>query len=168
MGVLQDQHERAVGEDFFEWFNERYWSGFSFLRRGGEAPDLVYGWQGLELGVEVTGAYYDAKHGEFLWKGARQAPDAPNSWFGAWPHQSMVQAVVECIRAKSAKQYGSNALLLVNIPPGVTSAEELAHRLEREELPRVNVFEGVYVCGTFPRTLTSSGGYRVIPVKEVS
>ena len=167
MSQLQDQHEKAVGDAFFEWLNKERGTKYVFLKRGGEAPDLVYGWNGAELGVEITGAYYDGAHGAFLWKFARGALDAPDSWVGVNPDRSLTEAVVECVRAKSSKQYGSNAMLLVNIPPGTTSFEELARLLSEQDLPSADGFTGVYVCGRFPITTHSAGGYRVIAVKEL-
>src|ERR1035437_1531836 len=137
MAGIQDQHERSIGDAFFEWFNAGRGTSFTFLRRGGDAPDLVYGADRAELGVEITGAYYDADHGAFLWKSARGAPDAPGSWFGVNPDQSLASAAVKCIQAKCAKRYGSNTLLLVNIPPGTTSVEELERRLSQLVLPSV-------------------------------
>lgn len=167
MSLLQDQHEKSVGDAFFEWFNEEHGTQYVFLRRSGEAPDLVYGNNETEIGAEITGAYYEGAHGAFLWKSARGSPDALDSWFGVNPDLTLAEAVVECVRAKSSKQYGSNTVLIVNIPPGTTSFEELSRLLLEKDLPSVKGFIGVYVCGRFPITTTSAGEYRVINFKEL-
>jgi hypothetical protein len=56
--------------------------------------------------------------------------------------------------------------LLVNVPPGITSVEELTEMLLREEFPISMEFVGAYVCGWFPITPASAGGYGVITVKD--
>jgi len=167
MSTVQEQFEKAVGDEFFEWFNAQRGTVYSFARRAGEAPDLVYTWNSKELFVEITAGYYDSAHGAFLWKNARGAPDAPNSWVGADPDRSLAHAIVERVNDKCSKRYGAETILLVNVPPGATSAEELNDLLVRERFPDAIPFVGAYVCGRFPITSSSSGGYRVIPIKDL-
>lgn len=168
MSVLNEQLEQSVGNQFFEWLNTEKGTNYSFARRAGEAPDLVYTSGAEELFVEITGAYCDVGHAEFLWKGARGATDAPDHWDGVNPDKTLAQAVANCITEKSAKRYGGTCILLVNIPPGVTPAEELARLLPYHALPSEIPFAGIYVVGRFPFRQPHSGGYRVIPVKELS
>ena len=39
---LKELDERAVGERFVEWLNTKFGLKYTFLKRAGEAPDLVY------------------------------------------------------------------------------------------------------------------------------
>lgn len=58
--ALQEQFERAKGDEFVEWFNASRGSAYRFSRRAGEAPDLVYRAGDSELFIEVTSGNYDA------------------------------------------------------------------------------------------------------------
>lgn len=167
MDTVQEQFERAVADEFFEWFNAQRETGYSFSRRGGEAPDLVYSWKGEELFVEVTAGYYDNAHGAFLWKNARGVSDALGGWVGTNPDKSLAQAIIQRINEKCLKRYGVRTVLLVNVPPGVTSAEKLSELLVQESFPDPMPFAGAYVCGRFPITTSSSGGYRVLPITDL-
>ena len=167
MDPLQQQFEKAVGDEFFEWLNARRKTSYSFARRAGEAPDLVYASGADELLVEITAGYYDGRHAEFLWKGARGTKDAPAGWNGVNPDKSLAQAIANRVAEKCGKRYGGKAVLLINVPPGVTSAEELSELLAQQSFPIEMPFAGVYVVGRFPITSSSSGGYRVLPIKEM-
>src|SRR2546425_5686660 len=162
------QFERGVADWFFEWFNALGGPSFSFLRRAGEAPDLVYGCGDSELHVEVTAGYYDGAHAEFLWEYARGRENPPIGWQGVGnPHEALAQFIVERVKAKCEKRYGVTTLLLVEVPPGLTSAEELAELLTEKVFPSEIPFVGVYVVGRFPITENSSGGYRVLTIKKL-
>ena len=167
MDPLQEQFEKAVGDSFFEWLNSQIGAHYSFTRRAGQAPDLVYMWDGKELFVEVTGAYYDGSHAAFLWKSARGTKDAPAGWTGVNASRALAMTIFERIAEKSKNRYGERTVLLVNVPPGVTSAEELSELLLKQSFPLETPFVGIYVVGNFPITTHSSGGYRVIPIKEL-
>lgn len=164
MDPLQAQFEQSVGDRFASWLSARSGKLCSFLRRADRAPDLVYSFDGRELFVEVTAAYYDAPHAAFLWKGARGAPDAPAGWSGVNPSKSLAEAIATRIREKSKKFYGENTVLLIEVPPGVTSAEDLQELLAPFQLQRDAPFVGIYVVGNFPITGSSPGGYRVLPL----
>lgn len=165
MDSLQEKFERGVGDRFASWISAVYGEPCIFLRRADRAPDLVYLYRGSELFIEITAAYYDEKkHAEFLWKGAKNAPDAHASWFGINPDKSLATAVITRIAAKAKKAYGSNTALLIEIPPGVTSAERLEELLSAQILPDTN-FIGIFVVGNFPLTTSSAGGYRVLALK---
>lgn len=163
---LKEQLERSVGDNFFEWLNAHKGTGYTFSRRAGEAPDLVYSSGEVEVFAEITSAYSDDEHAKFLWKDARGAKDAPDHWHGVNPDKSLAQAVTNRIAEKCAKRYGRTCILLVNIPPGVTPAEELARLMAHHSLPSEIPFAGVYVVGRFPFRGPYAGGYRVIPIKE--
>jgi hypothetical protein len=167
MDPLQEQFERGVGDRFAEWLSTSAGTSCTFLRRADRAPDLVYSFKGAELFVEVTAAYYDGKHAEFLWKGAREEANAPEGWFGVAPAESLAAAIRARITNKSKKRYGSNTLLLVEVPPGITSAEKLTELLASTACPSDGPFVGIYVAGTFPMSLESTGGYRVVAIKPL-
>ena len=63
--------------------------------------------------------------------------------------------------------FSPRTLLLVNVPPGVTSAEKLSELLVQERFPDPIPFAGAYVCGRFPITTSSCGGYRVLPIRDL-
>jgi hypothetical protein len=65
------------------------------------------------------------------------------------------------------KKYGNNTVLLIGIPPGVTSAEELEEMLDKILIPEETPYAGIYIIGNFPIKLHSTGGYRVIPIKRI-
>ena len=168
MDPLQAEFEQGVGDRFAEWLSAKTGSPCRFLRRADRAPDLVYAFANGELLVEITAAYYDSQHAKFLWESARCKPSAPVGWAGVDPSKSLAGAISTCIREKSKKQYGANVVLLVEVPPGVTSAEDLQQLLAAHQLPDAAPFVGIYVVGNFPITSNSSGGYRVIPVKSIA
>jgi hypothetical protein len=168
MDEVQQQFEHGVADRFFEWFAQQGGPNYSFVRRAHEAPDLVYACNNLDLQVEITAAYYDGTHAEFLWKYARGAGNPPIGWQGVGnPHKALAQAIIDRVEAKCEKRYGLTTLLLIEVPPGLTSAEELAALLTQKVFPSVIPFAGVYVAGRFPITSNSSGGYRVLPIKEL-
>lgn len=167
MATVQQQFERANGDSFIEWLNARLNTHYAFSRRAGEAPDLVYAFRDSELFIEVTAGYYDSAHATFLWENARAAEGAPSCWVGANPDKCLAEAIHQRISKKSQKRYGTNCVLLVVVPPGLTSAEDLARLLTETAFPGNTLFAGIYVAGWFPITSTSSGGYRVIPLKEL-
>lgn len=167
MDPLQAEFEQGVGDRFAEWLSAKTGKPCRFLRRADRAPDLVYTFANRELLVEVTAAYYDSGHAKFLWESARGKPDAPEGWVGVGPSKSLASAIATRIQEKSQKLYGKNVVLLVEVPPGITSAEELQQRLAAHELPEEVPFVGIYVVGNFPITSSSSGGHRVLPLKSI-
>ena len=165
--TFQEDHERAVGNHFIEWLNAATGEQFEFLRRGVEKvePDLIYHFGEALLNLEVTDAYYDPNHARFIWKDAVGEPDAEQSWTGMNPDISLAEAVRKRILEKSVKTYAESSILLINIPPGMTSAEELQRLLESQPLPSMP-FIGVYLVGRFPTTARSTGGSRVLCLKS--
>jgi hypothetical protein len=168
MDDIQLQFEKGVAERFFEWFSEKGRARYSFIRRAGEAPDLVYGCNDTELYVEITCRYSDSAQAKFLWEYARGVPNPPTAWHAIGNvDEALAQDILKGLTAKCEKRYGVPTLLLVEVPPGHTSAEKLAELLALKHFPSVIPFVGVYVTGRFPMKVDSSGGYRVIPVKEL-
>ena len=166
MDPLQEQFEKANGDLLIEWMNKKYNTNYVFSRRAGEAPDLVYSSDNEELFVEVTAAYYDGSHAKFLWSGARDTEAVIEPWFGVNPDASLAEEITNRISIKSNIQYGSDCLLLVVVPPGLTTAEELESLLDTEKLASESPFIGIYVAGRFPISTDSAGGYRVLQIKE--
>lgn len=128
---------------------------------------MVYKFESRELLIEITAAYYDDEHAKFLWKGAKNLPDAPSGWSGVNPDKNLANAVQKRIHDKSAKRYGSNVVLLIKVPPGVTTAERLERLLINTQLPSTVPFIGIYVVGRFPISTDSTGGFRVLPIKPI-
>jgi hypothetical protein len=166
MDPLQEQFEKENGDMLIDWINEKHNTNYVFSRRAGEAPDLVYSYENEELFLEITAAYYDGSHAKFLWTGARDTDANIEPWFGINPTASLKEEIENRILKKSNIQYGDNCLLLVVIPPSLTSAEELESLLDAKKLSTNSSFVGIYVAGRFPTTSSSSGGYQLIPVKK--
>ncbi len=167
MDVVQEQFEQGVGDRFADWLSQTSGASCAFLRRADCAPDLVYSYRGREILVEITAAYYDGKHAEFLWKTARGVADAPDGWTGVNADKSLASAIAKCISEKAQKRYGENAVLLIEVPPGVTTVERLTALLVAQSNDTLTLFSGIFVVGTFPMTISSTGGYRVIPLKAL-
>ncbi len=164
MDSVQLQFEQGVGDRFADWLSQSSGASCSFIRRADRAPDLVYSYRGRELFVEITAAYYDGRHAEFLWKVARGAIDAPDNWAGVNSDKTLASEIINRIAEKEQKRYGENTILLIEVPPGVTSAERLTELLSTQNYGAKTSFTGIYVLGNFPQTSNSTGGYRVIPL----
>lgn len=167
MDPVQLQFEQGVGDRFADWLSATSGAQCLFLRRADLAPDLVYSYREEELLVEITAAYYDGSHAAFLWKTARGAIDGPTGWAGENPDNLLAAAIGERIIEKSMNRYGENSVLLIEVPPGVTTAESLADLIVDQSLPPKTPFVGIFVVGNFPVTTYSMGGYRVIPIKPL-
>ena len=167
MNEMNEQHERANGDKFIEWFNVNYSTCLSYQGRADVAPDLVYSSGDEKLLIEVTTAYYDRPHAEFLWDGAKSEKEQNEPWIGVNPDKNLASAIMDRISDKSLKDYGQGCILIIVIPPGVTSHEDLSRLLESKELTE-NKSEGIYVVGTFPyiNDDRTTGGYRVITLKR--
>jgi hypothetical protein len=126
--------------------------------------DLWLAWPRLQ--AEIVAAYADAgRHAAFLWGNARGVANAPSNWQGENPDAKLAAAIWQRVEAKARKPYAASVVLLIEIPPGVTLAEDLSGlllaRTDSPEMP----FLGVYVTGTFPTSTSSAGGYQVLPLK---
>lgn len=167
MTVLKEKFERYNGDRLIAWLNENRGTDFRYKGRADVAPDLVYVWGRNRLHIEVTAAYYDSSHAQFIWDGARNADDRSRGWVGVDPDTNLASEISERIRAKSSKDYGRGCLLLVVVPPGLTSYATLLNLLSALAIGVVP-FDGIYVAGTFPKINLdrATGGYRVISIKE--
>ncbi len=167
MDQYKEKNERAVGDTFIEWLNSEMGTKYRFIERPDLAPDLLYSSSGNVLLIEVTSSFYDREHAKFIWKSIREEEDAPNGWIGCNPNKSLTAEIYKRVTEKAKKRYGDKTVLLIEVPPGVTSAEELAVMLNKQQVPKQLPFVGIYVVGNFPRKTHSSGGYRVIPIKKL-
>lgn len=165
MDEVQEQFELGVGNRFADWLSQSSGASCAFLRRADRAPDFVYVYRGIQIQFEITAAYCDGKHAEFLWKAARGVADAPEGWTGVNADKLLAGAIAKRISEKAQKQYGENTVLLIEVPPGITTVERLNALLVDQSNVAVTQFAGIYVVGTFPITSSSTGGYRVIPLK---
>ena len=169
MESLKEVVELASGNAFIQWLNEEKGTNYSFFGRADRAPDLVYKDGDKVLEIEHTAAYYDGSHAKFVWDGARKDDDVIGPWIGCDPHDALASEIKNRISEKSKKDYGKDCILLIEVPPGVTSIEELRARLRNfSEILDENKFKGVYVAGRFPMTSRSYGGYHVIEIKKNS
>lgn len=169
MELLKERVEKASGDAFIEWLNRSLSESYEYKGRAGEAPDLVYSNGKAELKIEHTGAYYDTEHAEFLWDGIRNPEiESDEGWLGVNSDASLAEAIKKQIEKKSSKDYGERCILLVEVPPGVTSEIKLKDLLfpfpSCEGMER---FMGIYVAGRFPSINGVGGGYHVLTIKEL-
>jgi len=170
MEPLKEQDERAIGERFIEWFNIQYGLNYSFLRRAGEAPDLVYALPNkTELFIEVTSAYYGNEFAKFIWDGVRSSEDQVLVSRGGDLDTKLVSDIVRAVSNKCIKRYEKHCILVVGVTSFYTPAKTLAQLLSKCEFPDNN-FAAIYVHGRFSRLSLSLGesDYSMIPIKEYS
>jgi hypothetical protein len=158
MDALQEQHERAVGDAFIEWYNKQMGTSFAYSAHGAEAPDLIYRDGTKELLLEITVAYYDAGHATMLWQNARGLSDAPDSWSSKGPDQKLIDSVTLALAKKSAKAYPTGCVLLVVVYPDLTDAEEFFSLMPDIRVPDGHPFAEIYVGGLFPAFSSGSVG----------
>lgn len=158
MDTIQEQHERAVGDAFVEWYNQRNGTEYRYDTRGTDPPDLIYRSGSQQLILEITAAYYDAGNAAMLWRNARGVPHAPNSWSSKSPDLKLIESINSTIKKKCAKQYPPSCVLLVALYPDLTSAEEFAELMPQVEVPTAQPFTEIYVGGLFPASSSGSLG----------
>ena len=166
----KEQDERAVGERFVKWLNTQFGLKYTFLRRAGEAPDLVYALpDSTELFVEVTSASYGRKYQKFIWDGIRSSEDQILVTEGEDDNSKLVSDIVRIVDQKCNKRYEKHCLLVVSVTSFWTPAKTLAELLSQHEFPENN-FAGIYVHGRFSRLDTGlkENDYLMIPIKAYS
>src|SRR5437867_7968832 len=126
MDAIQEKHERAVGDAFINWYNERMGTSYEYYARGTDAPDLIYKCGSKQVPLEITVAYYDAGHATMLWQNARNVADAPNSWSSKGPDQKLIDSVNAALMKKAVKGYPPGSVLVAAVYPDLTDAEEFA------------------------------------------
>ena len=160
MDRVQEQHERAVGDAFVDWYNKLHGAAYQYYGRGAEPPDLVYTFGTAELLLEVTGSYYDADQATMVWQNARAITDAPDFWICKNPDQKLVDNITMRLEKKSSKVYPSGCVLVVEVTPDVTTAEEFVDLMSAIHVPARNPFAGIYVGGFFQRSKSGrASGY---------
>ncbi len=159
MDAIQEQHERAVGDAFVDWYNKLTGSSFEYHARGADPPDLIYREGTKELLLEITGGYYDDEHATMLWQNAREVPGAPDSWSGKSPDQKLIESINLALGKKSNKAYPSACLLVVAVYPDLVSSKEFVALLPEICVPTGHPFAAIYAGGLFPESMGSAGGY---------
>jgi hypothetical protein len=167
MESLKEQDERAVGDRFVGWFNAQYDLNYSFIRRAGEAPDLVYALPDkTELFIEITSAYYGDEYAKFIWNGVRSSEDQVLVSEGSDLDAKLASDIVRIVGQKCGKRYEKHCVLVVGVTAFWTSAKTLRQLMSRCEFPDNN-FAGIYVHGRFSSLSLSLGEneYSMIPIK---
>jgi hypothetical protein len=150
MDSLQEKHERLVGDQLIEWYNQQHRTSFRFDGRAGGAPDLKYREGKHWLGVEVTSVYYDQKDdAKFKWGAERQLPDTPTEWEGKDFEEFLVARINSVIVDKCRNDYGPNCLLAVYVFADMTPADRMEALLKSVSVPATPRFHGIYLCGEF-------------------
>ena len=154
MDSAQEKHERRVGEQLIEWYNQRHGTSFRFDGRPDDAPDSYYLDGKVRLRVEVTGEFYDdGDDAKYEWLRLRGRPDAPDKWQGKDFHEHLVNDINSRIAAKCRNSYGPNCLLAVYVFPGLIDADEMQTLIEGVSVPATHRFDGIYLCSEFPPSL---------------
>jgi len=156
---LKQKVERAIGDNFVQWYNEDRGSNFVFEKVGDDPPDLVYRDGAQLLPVEVTTAYYDSAAATMRWKAARRDPSASDHWSGENPDQSLVTNVTEQISKKCVGTHDPGTILVIGLYSALTTRidfEKLKHEIN---IPQTVPFSQIYAGGNFPFSSDSPGGY---------
>jgi len=158
MDHIQEKHERAVGDKFIIWHNERFGKSFAYISRG--IPDLTYNDGNKNIHLEITDAYYDQRDAAIKWQNARGQPNAPKEWSGKNCDGNLIDDINMRIEEKCRKSYGNNCILIINIFPYLTSSREIEIKLHGIKIPETNPFLKIYLTGDFPYSTKSQGGYQ--------
>src|SRR5262245_5335613 len=152
MDLVQEQHERAVGDAFIDWYNAQNGTNYVYGGRGSDPPDLIYQAGTNQLFIEIAGSYYDEDNARMLWQHARNVPGAPGMWRGVRPDAQLIKAANAILAKKASKPYPPGCILVVNLYPDITSAEEFEAILADIKVPAQHPFRGIYVTGLFPES----------------
>jgi hypothetical protein len=160
MDPTQEQHEQAIGAAFIEWYNRQCGTTFRYHSRGADPPDLVYRSEDRKMLLEITAAYYNADNAAMLWQNARGVSGAADRWMSKGPDQKLIGSINAGLAKKCEKLYPANCVLVVNIYPDLTSAEELNTLIHQIKVPVNHSFDAIYLTGIFPTSSDGSpGGY---------
>src|SRR5712664_3652507 len=123
---LKEQHEKAVGDSFFERYNLQQGTSYVFSRLGNPPePDLIYhdGKLGL-VGTEITSTYLNEEEAEFAWQEARGKLGTGAIWSSGpvqSPDEKYKAQLVGAIYKKLGKIYSPGVTWLIvdfNYPLG--------------------------------------------------
>jgi hypothetical protein len=155
MDSAQEKHERRVGEQLVEWYNQRHGTSFRFDGRPEEAPDSYYSDGNVRLRVEVTSAFYDDENdAKYEWLQRRGHPDAPDKWEGKNFEQYLVNDINSRIAKKCRNSYGPNCLLAVYVFPNSPALTKWKHSLKASAFPRLIVLRASIFAVNFRRHST--------------
>jgi hypothetical protein len=155
---LKKRVEFAVGERFVDWYNLQNGTAFTFAREG-ETPDLHYADGVAELNVEITRAYYDEGDAKVAWENARSRADAPQSWSGIDFDDQLADNISAEIAKKCKKTYPVGCILVVDVRPRLTDAQEMASKIGHIVIPPAHSFSAIYLTGIFPQSSVAPGYY---------
>jgi len=156
---LKQEVERAIGDNFVNWYNKEQGSSFVFERLGDDPPDLVYQAGKQVLPIEVTTAYYGSEDAKMRWKTARRDPSASDRWSGLNPEQSLVANVTDQISKKCVGKHDPGTVLVVGLYPALTTRNDFEKLKSEISIPQTVPFAQIYAGGNFPSGSGSAGGY---------
>jgi len=138
---LKEQHEKAVGDSFFQRYNLQQGASYSFCRLGTPPePDLVYsdGKAGI-VGAEITSTYLNEKEAEFAWQEARGKVGTGAVWSSGTigsPDEKYKSQLAGAIHKKLDKTYSLDPTWLIvdfNYPLGdAKDAAEIVRQVALE------------------------------------
>lgn len=152
-------NERVIGDKFISAYNAHDGTNLQFKARPLEAPDLTYSDGTKDLNIEVCCVYYDDADAKWQWQAARGFTNRPTGWSGANFDAGLVGAINNILAEKSAKDYGSNCILVVHVRPPLTTINDMRELLNDIRLPPRQPFRAIYLSGDFPTSADSAGGY---------
>lgn len=155
MDTIQQQHERAVIENFAHWHNETHGTSWTYAGRPVTAtPDgLVRDADGRETPVEVGDAYYDETDAKMKWLPAR-GHSGPEKWSGINPDETLADELSRIVEQKAGKLYPAGTVLVLNVYPSLTTVEDMEHVRSLIVIPNPHVFAAIYLFGHFPEDVT--------------
>src|SRR6266478_8537352 len=157
---LKEQHEKAVGDSFFERYNVQQGASYVFSRLGNPPePDLVYSeGKARVVGVEITSTYLNEKEAEFAWQEARGKLGTGAIWSSGTiesPDEKYKVQLAGAIHEKVAKTYSLKPTWLIvdfNYPLGDASeaAEIVAEVAEKIRSVETIPFAQIWVVWLIP------------------
>jgi aspartyl-tRNA(Asn)/glutamyl-tRNA(Gln) amidotransferase subunit B len=169
--TLKERHERAVGDSFFDRYNQQHGTSYVFSQSGQPpAPDLIYIDKNLgALAVETTSTYINKEEGKFAGQGGRGQLKPGAAWAsGALAHEDFAAQLTEAIHKKLENMYSIHPVWLIvefNYPLGEKDeAEEVVGKVAEtirsvETMP----FEQIWVVWQIPNV--DEAQYEVFQVR---
>jgi aspartyl-tRNA(Asn)/glutamyl-tRNA(Gln) amidotransferase subunit B len=116
--TLKEQHEKAIGDSFFDRYNGQRGTSYVFSREGRPPePDLVYEDKTLgTIGVEITSTYLDEEEGKFVGQLSRGELKPGTIWTSGTISagtDDFIPQLLAAIQKKLGKTYSLNPTWLV-------------------------------------------------------
>jgi aspartyl-tRNA(Asn)/glutamyl-tRNA(Gln) amidotransferase subunit B len=116
--TLKEQHEKAVGDSFFDRYNSQQGTSYVFSREGKPPePDLIYEDKRLgTIGVEITSTYLNEDEGKFVGQLSRGEIKPGAVWTSGTISASVddfAPQLLSAIQKKLGKTYSFNPIWLV-------------------------------------------------------